>query len=151
MAKVSFKDFTPVDNMPGEDELIKRQAKKRKMDVSTSEETQIENSEMDEALTMAQRRKKARTMRKYQARIKVGAKKAKAKIASAKVLAKRAQKAARRAMAKKLTQGIAKRDLTPSRKKEIEARLDKMKPRVNRLAKKLLPQLRRAEMGKKRS
>jgi hypothetical protein len=149
MAKVSFKDFTPVDYMPGEDELIKRQAKKRKMDTPTGNTN--EDAEVDEALTMAQRRKKARTMRKYQARIKVGAKKAKAKIASAKVLAKRAQKAARRAMAKKLTQGIAKRDLTPSRKKEIEARLDKMKPRVNRLAKKLLPQLRRAEMGKKRS
>jgi hypothetical protein len=150
MAKVSFKDFTPVDYMPGEDELIKRQAKKRKMDTPTGN-TGESVEPTDEALTMAQRRKKARTMRKYQARIKVGAKKAKAKIASAKVLAKRAQKAARRAMAKKLTQGIAKRDLTPSRKKEIEARLDKMKPRVNRLAKKLLPQLRRAEMGKKRS
>ena len=150
MAKVSFKDFTPVDYMPGEDELIKRQAKKRKMDTPTGN-TGESVEPTDEALTMAQRRKKARTMRKYQARIKVGAKKAKAKIASAKVLAKRAQKAARRAMAKKLTQGIAKRDLTPSRKKEIEARLDKMKSRVNRLAKKLLPQLRRAEMGKKRS
>ena len=148
MAKVSFKDFTPVDYMPGEDELIKRQAKKRKMDTPTGNTN--EDAEVDEALTMAQRRKKARTMKKYQSRLKVGQKKARAKIASSKVLAKRAQKAARRAMAKKLTQGIAKRDLTPSRKREIEARLDKMKGRVNRLAKKLLPGLRRAEMGKKR-
>lgn len=148
MAKVSFKDFTPVDYMPGEDELIKRQAKKRKMDTPTGNTN--EDAEVDEALTMAQRRKKARTMKKYQSRLKVGQKKARAKIASSKVLAKRAQKAARRAMAKKLTQGIAKRDLTPSRKREIEARLDKMKGRVNRLAKKLLPGLRRSEMGKKR-
>lgn len=148
MAKVSFKDFTPVDYMPGEDELIKRQAKKRKMDTPTGNTN--EDAEVDEALTMAQRRKKARTMKKYQSRLKVGQKKARAKIASSKVLAKRAQKAARRAMAKRLTQGIAKRDLTPSRKREIEARLDKMKGRVNRLAKKLLPGLRRAEMGKKR-
>ena len=35
MAKVSFKDFTPVNYMPGEDELINRQAKKRKMDTPT--------------------------------------------------------------------------------------------------------------------
>lgn len=149
MAKVSFKDFTPVDYMPGEDELIKRQAKKRKMDTPTGN-TGESVEPTDEALTMAQRRKKARTMKKYQSRLKVGQKKARAKIASSKVLAKRAQKAARRAMAKKLTQGISKRDLTPSRKREIEARLDKMKGRVNRLAKKLLPGLRRSEMGKKR-
>jgi len=149
MAKVSFKDFTPVDYMPGEDELIKRQAKKRKMDTPTGN-TGESVEPTDEALTMAQRRKKARTMRKYQSRLKVGRKKAQAKIASSKVLAKRAQKAARKAMAKKLTQGIAKRDLTPSRKREIEARLDKMKGRVNRLAKKLLPGIRRSEMGKKR-
>ena len=149
MAKVSFKDFTPVDYMPGEDELIKRQAKKRKMDTPTGN-TGESVEPTDEALTMAQRRKKARTMKKYQSRLKVGRKKAQAKIASSKVLAKRAQKAARKAMAKKLTQGIAKRDLTPSRKREIEARLDKMKGRVNRLAKKLLPGIRRSEMGKKR-
>lgn len=185
MAKVSFKDFTPVNYMPGEDELINRQAKKRKMDTPTGNtaeaaekascgcgsdcghcggkhtmdevgkkcgccDNEIKAVNVDEALSMAQRRQKARTMKKYQARLKVGQKKARAKIASSKVLVKRSRKAARRAMAKKLTQGIAKRDLTPSRKKEIEARLDKMKGRVNRMAKKLLPTLRKAEMGKKR-
>lgn len=189
MAKVSFKDFTPVDYMPGEDELIKRQAKKRKMDTptgNTGESTKIENSNgatcgcgpecehcggkhsmdevgekceccgneitaegVDEALTMAQRRQKARTMKKYQARIAVGRKKAEAKMANAKVIAKRARKAARNLLAKKLTKGIAKKDLTPSRKKEIEARLDKMKGRINTLARKMQPKIRKAEMERK--
>ncbi len=72
------------------------------------------------------------------------------KIASAKVLNRRARKAARNAIVKKLTKGIAKADLTPARKQEIEKRLDKMGPRVTRLAKKMLPKLRQAELGKKR-
>ena len=146
---IRFRDFTPVDYMPGEDDLIKRQAKKRKMDTPTGN-TGESVQPTDEALTMAQRRAKARQMKKYQARLKVGRKKASMKVADAKRLAKRARKAARNAIAKKLTKGIAKADLTPARKQEIEKRLDKMAPRVTRLAKKMLPKLRQAEIGKKR-
>lgn len=143
---IRFKDFTPVDYMPGEDDLIKRQAKKRK--IADQEHESVEPT--DEALTMVQRRAKARQMKKYQARLKVGRKKASMKVADAKRLAKRARKAARNAIAKKLTKGVAKADLTPARKQEIEKRLDKMAPRITRLAKKMLPKLRQAELGKKR-
>ena len=104
----------------------------------------------DEALNMQQRRARARQMKKYQARLKVGRKKARMKVANQKVLARRARKAARLAIAKKLTKGIPKSELTPARKQEIEKRIDKMAPRVTRLAKKLLPKLRQAELGKKR-
>ena len=89
-------------------------------------------------------------MKKYRARLKVGRKKARMKIANQKVLNRRARKAARNAITKKLTKGIPKADLTPARKQEIERRLDKMGPRVTRLAKKMLPKLRQAEIGKKR-
>ena len=146
---IRFRDFTPVDYMPGEDDLIKRQAKKRKMDTPTGNTGEAVEP-TDEALTMVQRRAKARQMKKYQARLKVGRKKASMKVADAKRLAKRARKAARNAIAKKLTKGVAKADLTPARKQEIEKRLDKMAPRITRLAKKLLPKLRQAELGKKR-
>jgi len=146
---VSFKDFTPVDYMPGEDELIKRQAKKRKMDTPTGNTGEAVEP-ADEALNMQQRRARARQMKKYQARLKVGRKKARMKVANQKVLARRARKAARLAIAKKLTKGIPKSELTPARKQEIEKRIDKMAPRVTRLAKKLLPKLRQAELGKKR-
>ena len=146
---IRFRDFTPVDYMPGEDDLIKRQAKKRKMDTPTGN-TGESVQPTDEALTMAQRRAKARQMKKYQARLKVGRKKASMKVADQKRLAKRARKAARNAIAKKLTKGVAKADLTPARKQEIEKRLDKMAPRITRLAKKMLPKLRQAELGKKR-
>ena len=143
---IRFKDFTPVDYMPGEDELIKRQAKKRK--IADQEHEAVEPT--DEALSMAQRRAKSRQMKKYRARLKVGRKKARMKIANQKVLNRRARKAARNAITKKLTKGIPKADLTPARKQEIERRLDKMGPRVTRLAKKMLPKLRQAEIGKKR-
>jgi len=144
-----FKDFTPVDYMPGEDELIKRQAKKRKMDTPTGNTGEAVEP-ADEALNMQQRRARARQMKKYQARLKVGRKKARMKVANQKVLARRARKAARLAIAKKLTKGIPKSELTPARKQEIEKRIDKMGPRVTRLAKKMLPKLRQAELGKKR-
>jgi len=186
MAKLKFKDFIAVDHMPGEDDLIKYAAKKRKDYVptgNTGEATEqkascgcgpecdhcegmhsmsevghkcdccgnkIKAESVDEALTMQQRRAKARAMKKYQARLKVGRKKAAAKIANPKVLAKRARKAARNAIAKKLTKGITKADLTPARKAEIEKRLDKMQPRISRLAKKMLPKLRQAELARKR-
>ena len=156
MANLKFKDFLAVDYMPGEDDLIKRQAKKRKgfTGAGTDAEyssTHAPNEELEtEALNMQQRRARARQMKKYQARLKVGRKKASMRVADSKRLAKRSRKAARAAMAKKLTKGIAKADLTPARKQEIEKRLDKMQPRINRLAKKMLPKIRQAELGKKR-
>ena len=112
---IRFKDFTPVDYMPGEDELIKRQAKKRK--IADQEHEAVEPA--DEALSMAARRAKSRQMKKYRARLKVGRKKARMKIANQKVLNRRARKAARNAITKKLTKGIPKADLTPARKQEI--------------------------------
>ena len=101
-------------------------------------------------LTMAQRRAKSRVMKKYKARLAVGRKKAAVKAPNAKVVARRARKAARNAIAKKLTKGINKADLTPARKAEIEKRLDKMAPRVTRLAKKLTPGIRKAALARRK-
>lgn len=108
------------------------------------------NEDVSEALTMVQRRQKSRTMKKYQARLRVGRKKAMVKAPNAKVVARRARKAARNAIAKKLTKGINKADLTPARKAEIEKRLDKMAPRVTRLAKKLTPGIRQAALTRRK-
>jgi hypothetical protein len=158
--KLKFKDFLAVDYVPGMPDLIKKNAKKRKMDAGTgtnaeyastvSPEENKETTTIDEALNMQQRLKKSRTMKKFQARLKVGRKKAAAKMANAQVLMKRSRKAARNAIVKKITKGIPKGDLTPARKMEIEKRLEKMQPRISRLAKKLLPKLRKAELSRKR-
>lgn len=157
MAKVGFKDFINVDYTQTGDEQLARNAKKRKGFVGggTNAEyssTHAPNKEEleTEALSMAQRRKRAIQMKKYASRLKVGRKKAAMKVADQKRLQKRARKAARNAIAKKITKGIAKKDLTPARKADIEKRLDKMQPKINRLAKKLLPRLRKSELEKKR-
>ena len=172
-----FKDYLTVDYTQTGDGQLALNAKKRKKDIGAGTNAEYSSThaprkearcdcdcgkdpcetcgeshhdQANEALTMAQRRAKSRQMKKYQARLKVGRSKARMRVASSKVLAKRARKQARNMIAKKLTKGISKVDLTPARKQEIEKRLDKMAPRVTRLAKKITPKLRQAELGKKR-
>ena len=145
---IGFKDFLNVDYAPGMPDLVKRNAKKRKQDIPTGN-TGESVERTDEALSMAQRRAKSRQMKKYKTRLAMGRKKQAAKMADPARLKRRAQKAARAALAKKLTKGIPKSELTPARKAEIEKRLDKMKQRVNRLAKKMLPAVRKKELARR--
>lgn len=152
---LGFKDMMTVDYRPGEDELIKYRAYKRRKGQGAGSNAEYASTnpprqETDEALTMAQRLKKSRTMKKYQSRLKVGRKRAASRMADKKRLERRARKAARAFIAKKLTKGIAKSELTPARKAEIEKKLDKLKGRVTRVAKKMLPKIRKAAMGRQR-
>ena len=70
-------------------------------------------------------------------------------MADPKVLKRRAQKQARNMVAKKLAKGDYA-GLSFARKQEIEKRLDKLKPRIQRIAKKLLPKMRKLEQERKR-
>ena len=150
---VGFKDFLSVDYTQTGDGQLAKNAKKRKMDTTGGNNAEYSStngpSKTDEALGMAQRRARARQMKKYATRLKMGRKRAAAKMADAPRLKRRAQKAARNALAKKLTKGIPKGELTPARKMEIEKRLEKMKPRVARLAKKMLPTIRKKELARR--
>ena len=58
----------------------------------------------------------------------------------------------RKLITKKITKDIPKADLSMARKKEIEKRLEKpaFKNRIDRIARKSLPKVRRAEIEKKR-
>ena len=147
--KLDFKDFLTVDYTQTGDPQLAKNAKKRKQDIPTGN-TGESVEPADEALSMAARRKKAITMKKIQARLKVRRKKASMKVADKGRLEKRARKAARNAIAKKLTKGVSKVELTPARKAEIEKRLDKMQGKVSRLANKMLPKIRKSELEKKR-
>ena len=108
-----------------------------------------EPKDIDEALTLQQRQKRSRQMKKYASRIKIGREKAKRRTADPKRLKRRAQKQARMMIAKKLAKGDYS-SLSFARKQEIEKRLDKLKPRIDRIAKKLLPKMRKLEMERKR-
>ena len=138
--KLNFRDYINVDYTQTGDPQLALNAKKRKEDVEPT----------DEALSMAARRKKGLQMKKFAARLKMGRKKASMKVADKGKLEKRSRRAARNAITKKLTKGISKAELTPSRKAEIEKRLNKMSGKVSRLAKKLMPKIRKAELARKR-
>lgn len=143
MAKpLGFKQFVSTDTtMSGDDELA-YQAQKRRRHIPTGN--------TGEAVDMQTRRKMARAMKKNKAKIAMGRKRAARKIANQEVLMKRSRKAARNAFAKKITKNLSKSDLTYARRQEIEKRLDKMKPKIDKLARKLLPQMRKKELERKR-
>ena len=142
----SFKELmiTPIED--GEDEYLKYRAMKRRKHMY--EETAVEEESTDEALTMAARRKRSRDMRKNKNKLKIGRARMSKRIANPERIKKRARKQAIDIIYKKLTKGIPRKDLTPGKKAELEKRIQKMKPRVNRITRKLLPQVRKAAHGK---
>jgi hypothetical protein len=143
MAKpLRFKDFTVADYTQSGDDEVAYQAQKRHRHIPTGN--------TGEALDFTARQKRSRQFKKYKAKIALGRKKAARRFASQEVLKKRARKAARMAIMKKLTKDIPKDELSFARRQEIEKRLDKMGPRIDKMARKLLPQMRKKELERKR-
>jgi hypothetical protein len=91
-------------------------------------------------------------MKRLKTRIKIGRDRARRKMANKKTLEKRAMRQARAAIAKKLTRGIPKAELTFARKQEIEKRLDKpaLKNRIKRIAKRIFKDVRKKEVQRKK-
>lgn len=140
MAKpLKFKDFINVDyTQTGDDQLAYRAKKRKTADTE------------HEALDFAARRKLARSLKKNKAKIAIGRKKAARKFADMDKLKKRANKQARNMFFKKLTKGADKSKLSFARRQDIEKRLDKMAPKIQKVARKLLPKVRQAEKDRKR-
>ena len=112
----------------------------------------VKKEEVDEALTLQQRMKRGRLMKRLKARIKIGRDRARRKMANKKTLEKRSMRQARNQLAKRLTRGIPKRELTFARKQEIEKRLDKpaLKARIQRIAKRIFKDVRKKEVQRKK-
>ena len=89
-------------------------------------------------------------IKKNKAKIAIGRKKAARKIASLDVLKKRARKAARDVILKKITKNIPKSELSMSRRQSIEKQLDKKKAVIDKLARKMIPQVRKKELERKK-
>jgi len=143
MAKpLRFKDFTVANYTQSGDEEQDYEAQKRKRHIPTGN--------TGEALDFTARQKKSRQFKKYKAKIALGRKKAARRFASMTVLKRRAKKQARNIVFKKLTKDIPKNELSFARRQEIEKRLDKMSGRIEKLAKKLLPTVRKQEIERKR-
>ena len=107
---------------------------------------------VDEALTLQQRMKRSRLMKRMKARIKIGRDRARRKMADKGKLERRAMRQARAQIAKKLTRGIPKGELSFARKQEIEKRLDKpaLKQRIKRIAKRIFKDVRKKEVQRKK-
>ena len=146
--KLGFKDFLTVDDAPGMDPIIKKNAKKRK-----SETSSVGEAVVDEALNPTQRRARGRIMKRFKAKIQLGAKRARNRTASMDKIKTRAMKQARTLIFKKLTKGVAKSELPFQRRQEIEKRLSSpaMKRRIQTIAMKLIPKARRDDMERKQA
>lgn len=150
MALLSFKDMMVVQYRPGEDELTNYRAKRRKN--GAMYETSETESDVDEALNLQQRMRRSRMMKKMKSRIKIGRDRAKRKMADKKKLEKRAMRQARNKVVRKITKDIPKSELSFARKQEIEKRMDKpqFKARIKRLARRMFPSIRKAEVQRKK-
>ena len=117
-----------------------------------AEKAKKEEVDVDEALNLAQRMKRSRLMKRMKARIKIGRKRAMKKMANKKTIEKRAMRQARNQIAKKLTRGIPKGELTFARKQEIEKRLAKpaLQQRIKRMAKRIFKDVRKKEVERKK-
>ena len=149
MAKpLSFKDMINAEPRPGEDELINYRVQKRKRTYAGNEDVEPEN----EALSIQQRMKRGRMMKRLKNKIKIGRDKAKRRMANKDTLERRAMKAARKAVVKKLTKGKDKNDLPMARRSELEKRLDKTKKkkRIKMLAKRMFKDVRKKEVERKK-
>ena len=145
-----FKDMYTVEYRPGEDELINYRAYRRKR-LGESSDTCVEE-DVDEALSVASRLAKGRSLRRNKAKVALGRARAARRFASQDVLKKRARKAAYKASYNKLTKNIPNDKLTPQRKAEVEKRLKTpaFQTRIDRMAKKLIKDVRKKEMERKR-
>lgn len=103
-----------------------------------------EVEEVDEVMTQSQRIKKSQQMKRMSKRIQIAKKRALKKAPTQDVLMKRAQKQAKNQLIKKWTKG-SKSDLSMGRRAEIEKRLKKSKSKIDRTAKRMLPDLRRQD------
>lgn len=153
---LGFKDFMTVDYRPGEDDLVKYRAHKRRRGQGAGTDAEYASThppEKKEALTVQQRLARGRSLRRNKAKIKLGRARAARRMASREVLLKRARKAARKAMFMRITKGMPKSELSFQRRQEIEKRLDKpaFKKRIDMIAKRMFKDVRAKEIARKRS
>jgi len=144
----SFKDYLAVDYTGTGDEQLALNAKKRKRADTTGPITASKDGEVDEALTIAQRMKMKAIFRKNKAKIKLGQQRAKKRFATPEKLQKRAEKKARDILTKKITKGKSKAMLSFAQRQNVEKQLEKKKGAIKKIAKKILPLIRKKDRAK---
>lgn len=116
--------------------------------LSFAEFNEKTDDEVLEALNMAQRLKAKQTFRKNKSKIAMGRKRAERRFADKDRLDKRAQRQARREVEKKILKDKSKSDLSFGQRKNLEKMVDKRKPLIQRLARKLKPIVKKKDREK---
>lgn len=106
------------------------------------------DKELEEVLDIQTRMKMKASMRKNKAKIALGRRKAARRMADAGKLKKRARRQARKAVLDKILKGKNKGELSYGARASIEKRVNKRAAMIQRMAKKLLPQVRKADRTK---
>lgn len=99
-------------------------------------------------LTLAQRKQRARTMRRYKSKIAAARRRLRKRKASPEKLKLRAQKQARNILKRKLSGGKEYGEMTPSEKMIVDKKLEKRQAAIKRLATRMLPKVRKAEIAR---
>lgn len=107
--------------------------------------------DLKEALTPAQRAKRKRTMRRIKGKIAMGRKRAKMRTAGKEVLMRRALRAAKQVVRKKILAGKDYNDLPYASRQMVDDKVNKKKSLIARLAKKFFPKMREKELARKRN
>lgn len=110
--------------------------------------TEEEQAELDEELSPAERAKRARKMKMHKAKLAIGQRIAKRRLASRSTIQKRSQRRARANVLKKLLKNRSKGDLSYSARAGYEKMLTKRKPMITKLAKRLKKDVRRDDISK---
>ena len=112
----------------------------------------VENyDEVDErVMTPAQRRQAAVAMRKNKAKLALGKKRLKYKVADQKRIKRRAQRQSRKDVGKKISKGRAKSELSAAQKASLEKRLNKISNRIANLGRRMRKDKRKQELQRKR-
>jgi len=106
---------------------------------------------IDESLSIAQRRKRALLIKRIQPKIRRGRALAKRRMAPPEKLRKRARKQARTLMFKKFSKGVSSSNLSIGMRRAIEDRLKSKSGIIDKIAKKLYPKVKKAEVNRLRS
>jgi nicotinic acid mononucleotide adenylyltransferase/exonuclease VII small subunit len=110
-----------------------------------------EEMELDEAvLNFQQRRQRALTMRRFKTKLAAARKRMRRRISSKETLQKKARKAAINIIRSKIAgaKGANYKDLNPAEKIMIDKRLQTRKGAINRLSKRMLPTVRKADIAR---
>jgi hypothetical protein len=112
----------------------------------------FEEEEINEAvLSLAGRRKRAMQLRRMKAKIAVARQRAMKRFASPEVLNRRARRMAVNFLKQRYSSGKGYASMSPGQKIDIDKKIQKLMPVVGKIASRLLPQVRRAEVQRKAS